>query len=89
MAAPVRTCIGCGQRRPQAALVRLGLVAERVQVDRARRLSGRGGYICGPQCVEGAIKRKGFGRAFRGKALVDAATLQQELAPRKPQGESR
>jgi len=75
MATPERTCIGCGQKRPQEALVRLARVDERVVVDGGRRLAGRGGYICGPQCVEGAVKRKGFGRAFRGKALVDGPTL--------------
>ncbi|MBS2030254.1 MAG: YlxR family protein [Deltaproteobacteria bacterium] len=75
MATPERTCIGCGQKRPQAELVRLARVDERVVVDGGRRLAGRGGYICGPQCVEGAVKRKGFGRAFRGKALADAQAL--------------
>jgi predicted RNA-binding protein YlxR (DUF448 family) len=79
MGEPERTCVGCGQRRPQRALIRLGRVGEDVQVDPRRRLPGRGGYICGPQCVEGAVKRKGLGRAFRGRAKFDAAALASAL----------
>jgi N utilization substance protein A len=76
---PIRTCIGCGQRKPQAELVRVGLVGEAVQPDPKRRLTGRGGYLCGPQCVDGAVKRKGFGRAFRGKARVEPEALKVAL----------
>jgi predicted RNA-binding protein YlxR (DUF448 family) len=78
--APVRTCIGCGATRAQAELFRLGLASERVQLDVARRMPGRGGYVCGSPCVEAAIKRKGFGRAFRQKAQVDPQALQASLA---------
>lgn len=65
---PVRTCLGCGARKPQAELFRLGLGPEGVVVDPRRQLSGRGGYLCGAGCLAGALKRKAFGRAFRGKA---------------------
>ena len=79
MGEPVRTCVGCGKKRPQRELVRLGMQAGEVAVDARRRLSGRGGYICGPQCVEGAVKRKGFGRAFKGKARAEPAALRLAL----------
>lgn len=78
-AEPVRTCIGCGERKSQGALTRLALVQGAVRIDAARRLPGRGGYICGPQCVEAAVKRKSFGRAFRGKAQLDPAALTESL----------
>ena len=77
--APLRTCIGCGTTRPQSELFRVGLSGERVQLDVARRLPGRGGYVCGSPFVEAALKRKGFGRAFRQKAQVDARALQNSL----------
>lgn len=79
MGEPVRTCIGCGQKRPQRELVRLGMKEGMVAVDVRRRLAGRGGYICGPQCVEGAVKRKGFGRAFKGQAKWEPEPLRQAL----------
>lgn len=79
-ASPIRTCIGCGERKAQGALFRLALQQGGVvAVDAARRLPGRGGYICGPQCVEAAVKRKSFGRAFRGKARLDPAALKTSL----------
>lgn len=66
---PVRSCIGCGVRRPQRELVRLGLGADgEVTVDRPRRLPGRGAYLCGAGCLAAALKRKAFSRAFRGRA---------------------
>src|SRR5947209_5552788 len=80
MAEPQRTCLGCGQVRPQRELVRLALDAEgRVHPDPRRAAGGRGGYLCGPACVEGAVKRKAWGRAFRAKALVESEALRREL----------
>ncbi|MCE9666290.1 DUF448 domain-containing protein [Myxococcus stipitatus] len=55
-----------------------------VVVDRERRLPGRGAYLCGVGCLTAALKRKAFGRCFRGKAgLVDPSQLGQAwvLAP--------
>ena len=67
-AGPVRSCIGCGTRRSQAELIRLGVGPEGgVVVDGRRRLPGRGAYLCGAGCLAAAVKRKAFGRAFRGK----------------------
>lgn len=78
---PVRSCVGCGIRRPQGELVRLGLSAEGgVAVDRPRRLPGRGAYLCGAGCLAAALKRKAFARAFRGKAgRVEPSLLGQAL----------
>jgi hypothetical protein len=53
-----------------------------VVVDRERRLPGRGAYLCGAGCVTAALKRKAFGRAFRGKAgKVDPLKLEQAWEP--------
>lgn len=82
-AGPVRCCIGCGSRRLQVELTRLALGSEgRVVVDRQRRLPGRGAWLCGAGCLAAAVKRKAFGRAFRGRAgLVDPLVLEQALGP--------
>ncbi len=77
----MRSCIGCGARRLQEDLTRLAVGPEGgVVVDRKRQLPGRGAYLCGVGCLAAAVKRKSFGRAFRGKAgPVDPSALGQEL----------
>jgi len=88
-AGPVRSCIGCGARRIQAELTRLavGPGGPVVVVDWARRLPGRGAYLCGAGCLAAAVKRKAFGRAFRGKAgAVDPLALGQALESGPAQG---
>lgn len=78
--APVRTCIGCGRKRERAALVRIVAVEGEVVVDRQTRLPGRGAWLCGSPCVAPAVKRKAFGRAFRGKVgRVDPGRLELAL----------
>ena len=80
---PVRSCVGCGAKKAQGELTRVALDPEgAVVVDRERRLPGRGAYLCGAGCVTAALKRKAFGRAFRGKAgKVDPLKLEQAWEP--------
>ena len=80
-AGPVRSCIGCGARRVQQELTRLVVGPEGgLVVDKERRIPGRGAYLCGAGCLAAAVKRKAFGRAFRGKAgPVDPSVLSQAL----------
>ncbi|MCX5730221.1 MAG: YlxR family protein, partial [Deltaproteobacteria bacterium] len=64
MAIPERTCVGCGEKLPATALVRLRLVESGVAVDRERG-GGRGAWMhAGGACLARAVKRKGFARAF-------------------------
>ncbi|MFL5303177.1 MAG: YlxR family protein [Anaeromyxobacteraceae bacterium] len=76
MALPVRTCVGCGGKEPQAGLVRLRVEGGLVVVDRERR-GGRGAWLHpGEPCLDRAMKRKAFGRAFRAPSVrVDLAVL--------------
>ncbi|WP_323961263.1 YlxR family protein [Arthrobacter sp. JZ12] len=79
---PVRTCIGCRDRDDQANLVRWTAVNrgdDRVaEVDHRRRLVGRGAWLHPrPSCVEQALKRKAFNRAFRG--ATDTQGVEQWL----------
>jgi uncharacterized protein len=81
-APPKRTCIGCRRREDQAVLLRLaveeiGGVAT-VVVDPVRRRPGRGAWMHRePECVELAVKRRAFGRAFR--AIVDSSAVVDQL----------
>ncbi|WP_084456383.1 YlxR family protein [Desulfogranum mediterraneum] len=43
---PERTCRGCGKKRAQKDLIRLGLVNQQLTVDHGRTLRGRGVYCC-------------------------------------------
>jgi predicted RNA-binding protein YlxR (DUF448 family) len=80
---PVRSCVGCGARKAQGELTRVAVDPEgEVVVDRERRLPGRGAYLCGAGCLAAALKRKAFGRAFRGRAgKVDPSKLGQAWEP--------
>jgi uncharacterized protein len=77
---PQRTCVGCGTRAGQDRLVRLALAGGQVLVDRENR-GGRGAWLHpGEACLERALKRKVFGRAFRQTTVVaDAAILRDQL----------
>jgi uncharacterized protein len=77
---PVRTCVGCGKQGVQAGLVRLRLEGGEVVVDRERS-GGRGAWLhpTAP-CLERAMKRKVFGRAFRTSSVrADLAVLRDGL----------
>jgi predicted RNA-binding protein YlxR (DUF448 family) len=66
---PERTCMGCGRKAPKGSLRRLvvGQSGE-VGVDVGGVAPGRGGYLCGSGCLSAAVRKKAFGRAFRGAA---------------------
>jgi uncharacterized protein len=61
---PIRTCIGCRTRRPQADLVRCVLGTDGVaRLDRLG--AGRGAWLCGAECFDVAVRRRAFERAWR------------------------
>lgn len=73
-----RSCLGCRQVVAQNLLVRYVLSPQgEVLVDYRHKLPGRGAYTClDRRCIEAAVKRRQFDRAFRGKAgNLDAAGL--------------
>jgi len=82
MTAPVRTCVGCGQAVAQPTLVRIRVGdGARVELD-ARRKGGRGAWLHREAgCLERALKRRSFARAFRRADLTwDAVALRDELS---------
>lgn len=77
-----RSCLGCRQVFDQNGLVRyvLSPLGE-VLVDYRHKLPGRGAYTClDRSCIESAVKRRQFDRAFRSNARdLDAALLREAV----------
>jgi uncharacterized protein len=70
---PIRTCVGCRERRPQHDLVRL-VVTATGGVEISRTAPGRGAWICrvgcigdvpSAHCMTAARRRRAFDRAWR------------------------
>ena len=74
---PVRTCLGCGKKQTKALLRRL-VLDEKNQplLDRSQGAPGRGAYLCGPGCLQAAVKRKAFQRAFKKNVALDVTHLE-------------
>lgn len=74
--APMRTCVGCRVSSTQDDLLRVQLVADdegsvrRVEPSvRRRERAGRGAYLCPRRsCLDQAIKRRAFTRAFSSRS---------------------
>jgi len=57
---PIRRCVVCGVRSPQAALLRLARGAAGVTADPRRRMPGRGAYICAAgDCLQRLATKRG------------------------------
>ena len=66
MTTPVRSCVGCGERGPQAELVRVTWRDGALRRDAGRRAEGRGAYLHGrPSCWETVVARRGPVRSLR------------------------
>ncbi|MBA4358626.1 MAG: DUF448 domain-containing protein [Desulfovibrio sp.] len=64
--APMRTCLGCGRKAPQAELLRLVLQGGVVTPDRGRLRPGRGAYICpSRECAQRLGRGKRSHRVFK------------------------
>jgi len=81
--APVRTCVGCGQRAAKPDLVRVVAAGDEIIPDVAARLPGRGAYLHPSlACLERAQRRKAFPRALRRPASWSADKVAEYLAGR-------
>lgn len=69
---PLRTCIGCRQKRPGQEMIRITAVGDTVAVSpRKSKLPGRGCYVCPTEkCVEAALRRNNLSRALRKNIAV-------------------
>lgn len=72
---PVRTCVGCRQRGNRSDLIRIANFQGNLSVDSEKKISGRGSWLHPKgSCLEAAVERKAFVRAFRGKADLEQVT---------------
>jgi len=57
---PLRTCMGCNEKKPKKELVRIVRNKEgQISLDKTGKLDGRGAYICdSAECLEKVIKSK-------------------------------
>ena len=57
---PLRTCMGCNEKKPKKELVRIVKNSEgQISLDKTGKAQGRGAYICDcPECLEKVIKSK-------------------------------
>lgn len=63
---PIRTCVGCGARAPQAALIRFVAAADALALDEPRRAGGRGAYLHREErCWSVFARRRGVVRSLR------------------------
>ena len=70
MSSPIRTCVGCGRKAPQAELVRF--VALDGALTAAAKAPGRGAYTCRRlACFERALAGRGFNRTLHATVRVD------------------
>jgi len=59
-ALPVRTCVGCRERREQRSMVRFTRQRDGWTPDERSRRSGRGAYLCSAKCVARVAKNKRY-----------------------------
>jgi len=78
---PQRTCLGCRKVLDRGELLRYVLSPQgEVLVDYRARLPGRGAYTClSRNCLQEALRRRQFSRAFRGEVSADAGVLTGQL----------
>ncbi|MCT2594826.1 YlxR family protein [Streptomyces sp. N2-109] len=75
-ACPQRTCVGCRKHSGKGDLLRVVLMGERCVPDLRGTLPGRGAYVHPVQeCVDLAVRRRAFQRAFRAPGPLDTAEL--------------
>lgn len=57
---PLRTCMGCNEKKPKKELVRIVKNKEgQISLDKTGKAQGRGAYICeSAECLEKVIKSK-------------------------------
>jgi predicted RNA-binding protein YlxR (DUF448 family) len=93
VAQPERQCIGCGRRGPQDGFVRFKLEEKegsaRVVVDTGKDRKGRGAYLCKSQaCLDRALRRRAFNRAFRATVEVEEASLRSAVSETGRKGQA-
>ena len=87
---PIRSCVGCRRRRPQAELIRIvrcpdgtasvdsGTLEAVTPGRRAARVPGRGAYVCRDEhCADKAAKSGALSRALRLEGSITREVVAQ------------
>ncbi|MVO90793.1 MULTISPECIES: YlxR family protein [Streptomyces] len=75
-ACPERTCVGCRERAAKSELLRIVAVEGTCVPDPSGTLPGRGAYVHPALvCLDLALRRRAFPRAFRVQGPLDTAEL--------------
>lgn len=66
---PLRTCMGCNEKKPKKELVRIVKNKDgEIFIDRTGKADGRGAYICDSiECLEKVIKTKRVEKVLESK----------------------
>ncbi|MYZ40754.1 MULTISPECIES: YlxR family protein [unclassified Streptomyces] len=79
-ACPERTCVGCRERAAKDDLLRIVVVGTQCVPDRRGTLPGRGAYTHPSlNCLDLAVRRRAFPRAFRVQGPLDSAELRRAV----------
>ncbi|MFD9543780.1 YlxR family protein [Streptomyces sp. NPDC060022] len=77
-ACPERTCVGCRERAAKSELLRIVVDEGEVVPDPRGTLPGRGAYVHPVSvCLDLAVRRRAFPRAFKAQGPFDSAALQR------------
>ena len=79
---PMRMCVGCGEMKPKAELIRIVRGEDGAVAVGLPKANGRGAYICrSTECLAKAQKNKRLERAFALKIEPEVyERLQEELS---------
>ncbi|MGW1028676.1 MULTISPECIES: YlxR family protein [Streptomyces] len=79
-ARPERTCVGCRERAAKSDLLRIVVIEDACVPDPRGTLPGRGAYVHPALvCLDLAVRRRAFVRAFRARGPLDTAGLRQAV----------
>ncbi|WP_316529203.1 YlxR family protein [Kitasatospora brasiliensis] len=82
-ARPERTCVGCRKRAAKHQLLRVTAVEGECVPDPRGALPGRGAHLHpDPGCLDLAVRRRAFPRAFRLQGALDTERLREFIGER-------
>ncbi|HEY5836685.1 YlxR family protein [Streptomyces sp.] len=82
---PERTCIGCRRRAAKSDLLRVAVAGDVCVPDHRGTLPGRGAYLHSDlACLDLAVRRRAFARAFKRPVTPDTAELRRYVERAAP-----
>ncbi|WP_419998315.1 YlxR family protein [Streptomyces boninensis] len=89
-ACPERTCVGCRERAAKSDLLRVVVVGDEVVPDDRGTLPGRGAYLHPAKaCLDLAVRRRAFTRAFRGRGPLGTDGLTEHVGRQQQEKQDR